>query len=147
MDTIMLPGQFTGTFLKNHGLPAADKWYEHEPERVVEKSDIRQSSCGISQCRQIMKYKVEGQILFSYVTKKTSALLLILLCLEMPVQLKKRKKRLKRSHDQDLKREMTRLWNTKAHAVPVVVDVLGMIPKNLKQHLGTGRLLRKVLEA
>ena len=54
---------------------------------------------------------------------------------------------MKRSHDKDLKREMTRLWNTKAHAVPVVVDVLGMIPKNLKQHLGTGRLLRKVLEA
>ena len=38
---------------------------EHEPERVVEKSDIRQSSSGISQYRQIMKYKVEGQILFS----------------------------------------------------------------------------------
>ena len=74
-------------------------------------------------------------------------------------------KRLKRSHDQDLKREMTRLWNTKAYVVPVVVDALGMIPKNLKQHLettsvtikvelsqkaallGTGRLLRKVLEA
>ena len=42
---------------------------------------------------------------------------------------------------------MTRLWNTNAYAVPVVVDVLGTIPKNLKQHLGTGRLLRKVLEA
>ena len=72
---------------------------------------------------------------------------------------------MKRSHDQDLKREMTRLWNTKAYVVPVVVDVLGMIPKNLKQHLettsvtikvelsqkgallGTGRLLRKVVEA
>ena len=72
---------------------------------------------------------------------------------------------MKRSHDQDLKREMTRLWNTKAYVVPVVVDVLGMIPKNLKQHLettsvtikvelsqkgallGTRRLLRKVVEA
>ena len=39
IDTIIWPGQFIGTFLKNHGLPAADKWYEHEPERVVEKSD------------------------------------------------------------------------------------------------------------
>ena len=72
---------------------------------------------------------------------------------------------MKRSHDQDLKTEMTRLWNTKAYVVPMVVDVLGMIPKNLKQHLettsvtikvelsqkaallGTGRLLRKVVEA
>ena len=72
---------------------------------------------------------------------------------------------MKRSHYQDLKREMTRLSNTKAYVVPMVVDVLGMIPKNLKQHLkttsvtikvelsqkaallGTGRLLRKVVEA
>ena len=35
---------------------------------------------------------------------------------------------------QDLKREMTRLWNTTTYVVPVV-EVLGMIPKNLKQHL------------
>ena len=66
---------------------------------------------------------------------------------------------------QDLKREITRLWKTKAYVVPVVVGALGMILKNLKQHLktiiisatvkvelllkaaliGTGRLLRKVL--
>ena len=66
---------------------------------------------------------------------------------------------------QDLKREVTRLWNTKTYVVPVVVGALGMIQKNLKHHLktigatvkvellqkaaflGTGRLLRKVLEA
>ena len=66
---------------------------------------------------------------------------------------------------QDLKREITRLWNTKTYVVPVVVGALGMIPKNHKQHLktigatvkvellqkaallGTGRLLRKVLKA
>ena len=64
---------------------------------------------------------------------------------------------------QDLRREITRLWNTKAYVVPVVVGSLGMIPKNLKQHLETigvtikvevlqkaallvtGKLLRKVM--
>ena len=66
---------------------------------------------------------------------------------------------------QDLKRGITRLWNTNTYVVPVVVGALGVIPKNLKQHLktigatvkvellqkvvllGTGILLRKVLEA
>ena len=65
---------------------------------------------------------------------------------------------------QDLKREITRLWNTKTYVVPVVVGALGMILKNRKHLktigatvkvellqkgalLGTGRLLRKVLKA
>ena len=51
---------------------------------------------------------------------------------------------MKRRHYQDLKREMTRLWNTKAYVVPMVVDVLGMIPKNLKQHLKTTSVTIKV---
>ena len=51
---------------------------------------------------------------------------------------------MKRSHYQDLKRKMTRLWNTKAYVVPMVVDVLGMIPKNLKQHLKTTSVTIKV---
>ena len=39
---------------------------------------------------------------------------------------------------------MTRLWNTKAYVVPMVVDALGMIPKNLKQHLKTTSVTIKV---
>ena len=67
---------------KNHGLPAADKWYEHQPERVAE-SDKAKLLWDLS-IHADRKYKVESQILFSLIIKKTSALLLILLCLEMP---------------------------------------------------------------
>ena len=109
MDTIMLPGQFTGTFLKNHGLPAADKWYEHEPERVVEKSDVRQSSCGISQCRQIIKYQSRRSDIVFLCKEENQCFIVDIAVPGDALQLKKRKKRLKRSHDQDLKREMTRL--------------------------------------
>ena len=48
---------------KKYGLPAVDKWYENAPESVVE-SDKAKLRWG-SQYRPFMKYKVEGQILFS----------------------------------------------------------------------------------
>ena len=60
----------------------------------------------------------------------------ILLCVEMPSKQKIEKY-------QDLKREMTRLWNTTTYVVPVV-EVLGMIPKNLKQHLEATSVFIKV---
>ena len=46
------------------------------------------------------------------------------------------------------KREITRLWNTKAYVVPVVVGALGMIPKYLKTISATakGELLQKAQE-
>ena len=44
---------------------------------------------------------------------------------------------------QDLKREMTRLWNPTTYVVPVV-EVLVMIPKNLKQHLEATSVTIKV---
>ncbi|XP_073250035.1 uncharacterized protein [Porites lutea] len=123
----------------------------------------RQSSCGISQYRNIMKYKVEGQILLSWIRKKTVALLLIIAVLGDARIAEKEKEKIEKKY-QDLRREITRLWNTKAYVVPVVVGALGIIPKNLKQHLETigvtikvevlqkaallvtGKLLRKVLE-
>ena len=66
---------------------------------------------------------------------------------------------------QDLRREVTRLWNVKAKVVPIVVGALGAVTPNLSKHLdaigvttriellqkaallGTARLLRRVLEA
>ena len=110
-----------------------------------------------------MKYKVEGQILLSWIRKKTVALLLIIAVLGDARIAEKEKEKIEKKY-QDLGTEITRLWNTKAYVVPVVVGALGIIPKNLKQHLETigvtikvevlqkaallvtGKLLRKVLE-
>ena len=66
---------------------------------------------------------------------------------------------------QDLRWELTRLWNIKVSVVPVVIGALGIVSGKLASHLkmievttkiellqkaallGTARLLRKVLEA
>ena len=66
---------------------------------------------------------------------------------------------------QDLRREITRLWDIKTCVVPVVVGSFGMVTKNFAKYLGkieiptkiellqkatllgTARILRNVLEA
>ena len=162
INTIMWPGQFTGTFLKKYNFMLQINGMNMNQKEKWKVT--RQSSCGISQYRQIMKYKVQGQILFSWIKKKTVALLLIKAVLGDARIAKKEKEKIEKKY-QDLRREIKRLWNTKAYVVPVVVGALGVIPKNLKQHLETigvtikvevlqkaallvtGRLLRKVLEA
>ena len=67
--------------------------------------------------------------------------------------------------NQDLRREVARLWNVKAKVVPIVVEALGAVTPNLSKHLdaidlttriellqkaallGTAPFLRRVLEA
>jgi len=68
---------------KKHGLPAADKWYEHEPERVVESDEAKLPWDFSVQTDYAIQSRTQDN--FSKIRKKTSALLLIFLCLEMPV--------------------------------------------------------------
>ena len=108
----MWPGQFTGTFLKIHCFPAADKWYEHEPERVV-KSDKAKLLWDYSIQTD---YEIQNRTQDNFFLDKEEIQGFIV---DIAVP----------GNYQDLKREITRLWNTKAYVVPVVVGALGMIPE------------------
>ena len=45
------------------------------------------------------------------------------------------KEKEKQEEYQDLARETSRLWRAKTKVIPVVVEALGVIPKNLEGHL------------
>ena len=68
---------------QKYGLPAVDKCYEHEPERVVESDKAKFLWDFSVQTDYEIQNRTQDN--FSQIRKKTSALLLIFLCLEMPV--------------------------------------------------------------
>ena len=69
---------------KKCGLPATDKWYKHEPERVVESDKAKLLWDFLIQTdHEIQSGK--PNIVFLDKEEKISALLLILLHLNMPI--------------------------------------------------------------
>ena len=48
---------------------------------------------------------------------------------------KKKKREKKRDKCQDLRTELSRLWNKSVEIVPIIIGALGTIPKSLKRNL------------
>ena len=132
-----------------------DKWYEHEPESVLENED----------------YKIlwEFSIQTDHVIEAWRPYLIVVdknfLDFAVPGDSRiKEKEKDKIEKYQDLGRELQQIWNVKVKIIPLVVGSLGAIPKQfgkrLKQIditvgtaqvqktdlLETARILRKVLE-
>ena len=56
----------------------------------------------------------------------------------------KAKRKKKQENYQDLSREVSMLWRVKMKVVPVFVGTLGVIPKDLKEHLMETRFTGRV---
>ena len=139
---------------------AGDKWYEHEPESVLENKDYKILWDFSIQTDHI----IEGQRPDLIVVDKKERICKII---DFPVPGDSRteeKEKYKIEKYQGLGRELQKIWNVKVKIMPLVVSSLGAIPKQfgnrLKQIgitvgteqvqktvlLGTARILRKVLE-
>ena len=123
---------------KKCNFEAGDKWYEHEPESVLENED----------------YKIlwDFSIQTDHVIEARRPDLVVV------------DKKLIREKYQDLGRELQKIWNVKVKIVQLVAGSLGAIPKQLGERLkqigisagttqvqktillGTAGILRKVLE-
>ena len=126
---------------------AGDKWYEHEPESVLENED----------------YKIlwDFSIQTDHVIEAWRPDLVVVDKKERRIEEKEKDKIEKY---QELGRELQKIWSVEVKIIPLVVGSLGAIPKQfgnrLKQIgiavgtaqvqktvlLGTARILRKVLE-
>ena len=138
---------------------AGDKWYEHEPERVLENEDYKILSDFSIQNDHVIEARRPDLVV---VDKKRSCKIS-----DFAVQGDSRteeKEENKIEKYQDSGRELQKIWNVKVKTILLAVGSLGAIPKQfgnrLKQIgitsetaqvqktvlLGTARILRKVLE-
>ena len=137
-----------------------DKWYEHEPEHVLENEDYKILWDFSIQTNHVIEARRPDLVV---VDKKERGCKIIDFAVPGDIRIEGKEKD-KIEKYQDLGRELQKIWNVKVKIIPLVVGSLGAIPKQfgnrLKQIsiivgtaqvqktnlLGTARLLRKVLE-
>ena len=139
---------------------AGDKWYEHEPESVLQNEDYKILWDFSIQTDHAIEARRPD---FVVVDKKDRSCKIIDFAVSGDSRIEEKDKD-KIEKYQDLGRELQKIWNVKVKIIPLVVGFLGAIPKQfdnrLKQIgiiaetaqvqkkvlLGTARILRKVLE-
>ena len=137
-----------------------DKWYEHEPERVLENEDYKILWDFSIQTDHVIEARRPDLVV---VDKKEKSCKIIDFAVPGDSRIEEKEKD-KIEKYQDLERELQKTWNIKLKIIPLVVGSLGAIPKQfgnrLKQIgitvgtaqvqkavlLGTARIVRKILE-
>ena len=139
---------------------AGDKWYEHEPESVLENEDYKILWDFSIQTDHVIEARRPDLVV---VDKKGRSCKIIDFAVPGDSWIEEKEKD-KIEKYQELGRELQKIWNVKVKIIPSVVDSLGAPPKQfgnrLKQIgitvgtaqvqktvlLGAARILRKVLE-
>ena len=146
--------------LRQNGFHHSDKWYQHEPEAVVEDDHHKILwDFTIQTDREITARRPD----IVAINKDTKSCHIIDVAIPGDARIVKKQEE-KIDKYQDLAREIRSLWKVKAKVIPIVIGALGTIPKGLNGYLkeigvttrvellqksallGTARTLRMVLE-
>ena len=138
---------------------AGDKWYEHEPESVLENEDHKILWDFSIQTDHVIEARRPDLV----VVDKERSYKIIDFAVPGDSRIEEKEKDKIKKY-QDLGRQSQKIWNVKVKIIPLVVGSLGAIPKQFGNRLrqigiaagtahiqktillGTARILRKVLE-
>ena len=139
---------------------AGDKWYEHEPESVLESEDYKILWDFSIQTDHVIEARRPDLVV---VDKKRRTCKIIDFAVPGDSRIEEKEKE-KIEKYQDLRRELQKIWNLRVKIMSLVVSSLSAIPKQFGNRLketgmiaeigqvqktvllGTARILRKVLE-
>ena len=107
---------------------AGDKWYEHEPESVLENKDYK-----ILWDFSIQTNVIEARRADSVVVNKERSCKILDFAVPGDSRIKEEKYKIEKY--QDLGREFRNIWNVKVKIIPLVVGSLGAIPKQFGNRL------------
>ena len=137
-----------------------EKWYEHEPESVMENEKCKILWDFTIQTDRLIGARRPDIMILDKERRKCQ--LIDIACPGDNRVAEKEDEKIGKYRD--LAREVSKLWNVKVEIIPVVIGALGTIPKLLESRikdigisiktaqiqkpvlLGTARILRKVLE-
>ena len=139
---------------------AGDKWYEHEPENVLENEDYKILWDFNIQTDHVIEPRRQN---FVVVDKKRRTCKMINLAFPGNSRIEEKEKE-KIEKYQDPRRELQKIWNVRVKIIQLVVGSLGAIPKQFGNRLketgitpergklrktvllGKAKILRKVIE-
>ena len=142
------------------GVNVSEKWYNHEPESVVENDTCKVLWDFTIQTDHVIEARRPDLIL---IKKEENNCIIVDFAIPYDTRIEQKEKE-KVEKYQDLKRELQKLWNMKVKVVPIVIGALGTPPKDIKRRveelgietrieemqktviLQSARILRKVLE-
>ena len=145
---------------KKRNFEAGDKWYEHDPEHVLENENYDILWDFSIQTDHVIEDRRPDLIV---VDKKRRNCKIIAFAVPGDSRIEEKEKE-KIEKYQDLRRELKKIWDVRLKIIPLVVDCLGAIPKqfgNILKETGItaeigqvqttvllriARILRKVLE-
>ena len=143
-----------------YGLAASERWYEHQPETVMENDSCKLLWDFSIQTDHVIQARRPDVILIDK-EKKECKMIDFAIPYDSRVNAKEMEKIEKY---QDLARKVQKLWNMRTKVIPIIIGALGTTPKKLSKRLddfGKGtrivelqrtviiyfaRILRKVLE-
>ena len=117
--------------MQEYHLPASDKWWEHNVEKVLQNEEVKILWNFKTQIDKHLAHNIPD---ITVVEKKQVWLIDVAIPGDSRINQKEVEKITKY---QDLKFEVERLWEKKATVVSVVIGALGAIPRDLVKHLKT----------
>jgi hypothetical protein len=116
---------------QKYNLPAADKWWEHKVEKVVQNDDAKILWDFSIQTDKHLAHNIPD---ITVVERKQVWIIDVSIPGDSRIEQKEMEKITKY---QDLRIEVERIWEKRATVVPVVIGALGAIPRDLQKHLET----------
>jgi hypothetical protein len=147
---------------KKYGLPCADRWYQHEPQSVVENENVKILWDLLIQTDQPITARRPDLVVF-YKREAKAKIVDVAIPYDSRIEEKQEEKITKY---EDLRRELARMYRpTDFEVVPIVIGTLGATPRELEGNLrkigcdtlhpgllqktvllGTAHIIRKVLK-
>ena len=146
--------------LRQRGFKISDKWYQHQPERVVENEQFKVLWDFTIQ-RDIEKHARRPDIVIVDKNSNETIILDVAMPVDVNIRNKEQEKIVKY---QDLAREIRKIWNVSTKVIPIVIGALGTVTDRLEHYLkdigvttrieliqkstllGTARIIRPVLD-
>ena len=117
---------------------AGVKWYEHEPESVLESEDCKILWDFSIQTNHVIEARRPDLVV---VDKKRRTCEIIDFAVPEDSWIEEKEKE-KIEKYRDLRRELQKIWNVRVNIVPLVVDCLGAIPRYNPKFLMPSRVKR-----